>query len=160
MANRELLLYAYAEAKKSGDKSTHIGAILTNESGFIVARGHNDIPTPCCDKPERRVAPLKYPWVCHGEVWAILDAAKRGIPTEGLTMVATWAACPECAKCLIMAGIKKLVRHVIPIQQTNTKWLEGIVIADQMFKEAGVEVVDFTEQLFTTVLFNGKEIDV
>jgi dCMP deaminase len=153
-----LLKEAYIEARKSGDISTQNGSLLVDPvTGEIVSRGHNDIPEVCCDRPERRQSPLKYPWVHHAEEWAITDACRRGAKTEGLTMYATWAACAECAKSIVMSGIKRLVRHDPP-EHAYPKWADSIAIGDQMLLEAGVEVISVKEHINEFVRFNGKEV--
>lgn len=159
MSDIEYLKRAYEIARLSGDLSTQNGAILVNRHGDIIGQGRNDIPEMCCDKPERRQAPLKYPWVHHAEAWAVTDAARNGHPTEGATMYATWAACAECAKVIVMSGVKKLVRHDPP-EHAHPKWADSIAIGDQMFQEAGVEVVNVKEHLGESVRFNGQVVQL
>jgi deoxycytidylate deaminase len=160
MTDAEYLKLAYEEARKSGDLSTQNGAILVDSAtGQIVARGRNDIPEMCCDRPERRQRPLKCHWVCHAESWVLATAARTGVRTGGLTMYATWAACAECAKAIVMCGVKKLVRHHTPLHDHAT-WADSIAIGDQMFAEAGIEVVDLAVELGETVRFNGEVVTV
>ena len=42
----------------------------------------------------------------HAEAAAIAQAAKRGLPTQGATLVVTDFPCPVCAKLIAAAGIK------------------------------------------------------
>jgi deoxycytidylate deaminase len=45
----------------------------------------------------------------HAEAAALLDAARRGSPTQGLTLYSTTYPCHLCAKELVAAGIKRVV---------------------------------------------------
>jgi dCMP deaminase len=156
----QLLKAAYAEARKSGDLSTQNGAVLVNAVGEIVARGHNDIPAMCCDKPDRRQRPLKYQWTEHAERGAIYDAAKRGVATDGLTLVCPWLACADCGRAIVCAGVVRVVRHKIPQHAERPDWASSIAVADEMFREAGVEIVEVEGPLGETFRFDGKEVTV
>lgn len=152
--NLDLLKIAYEYARdNSTDQSTQNGAILMKNT-HIVAYGANKFPTGVKETPERLKRPLKYQFFCHAESSAILDAAKNGISTNGLSMVACWAACSECAKTIIQAGIKHLITHKIP-EHSSPKWQESIKIADIMFEEAGVLVDRVEGVVGIQVLFDG-----
>jgi len=45
----------------------------------------------------------------HAEMASLLDAAKRGVPVEGLTMFATTFPCHNCARHIIAAGIREVI---------------------------------------------------
>lgn len=152
---------AYGWASRSGDLSTQNGAILVRPgTGEIVAAGWNDIHGPMEDRQERRVRPAKYEWTEHAERTAILDAARRGVATEGLTMYCPWFACADCGRAIILAGIKRVVGHKIPQHDTRPDWAASIATAAQMFKEAGVETAYLTEKLGVTFRFCGEIIEV
>ena len=83
--------------------------------------------------------------VCHAERNALDNAP---IPVEGATMFATLMPCSECAKSIIQRGIKKVVVPPWP-GRDNYDWDTDIYnwkISDQMFKEAGVELVFFSRR--------------
>jgi deoxycytidylate deaminase len=152
---------AYAEAAKSRDWSTQIGTLLVDPTtGGVLTAGHNDIPAGCADHPDRRVRPLKYEWVEHAEQAAIHAAAKRGVPTAGLHMYATWAACGPCGSAIVASGIRRLYRHMAPVQKTRSDWAASLVVADTMFAEAGVEVVNCEGELGVEFRFNGELVRV
>lgn len=155
------LKLAYAEAAKSGDLSTQNGAVLVDpDSGAVVAAGHNDIPEMCCDKPERRQRPTKYQWTEHAERAAILDAARGAVGTVGLVMYCQWLACADCGRAIVLAGIKRVVRHRIPAHDSRPDWAASIAVADEMFAEAGVEVIEVRGELGATFRFNGEPLAV
>jgi deoxycytidylate deaminase len=58
-------------------------------------------------------------------------------------MVCGWSACTDCARAIICAGIKTLVRHNQASDRSPDSWKQNIVIADQMLKEAGIEIIDY-----------------
>lgn len=158
-SDAEYLRLAYAEAQKSGDLSTQNGAVLVDTwTGAVVAVGHNDIPEMCCDRPERRQRPEKYAWTEHAERASILDAARRGVKTEGLVMYCPWLACADCGRAIVLAGIRRVVRHKIPLHTTRPDWQASIAVADQMFREAGVEVVEYEKPLGVQFRFNGEVV--
>ena len=95
----------------------------------------------------------------HAERWAILDAARRGKKLDGCIMVAAWASCHDCARAIIWSGIRVLIRHSI-IQHDSPNWRESCTVGDAMLREAGVEIIDFTERLGCSVLFNGKIVNL
>ena len=129
--------YKFAAAN-STDLSTQIGVILVNNSGTPVAWGANHFPRGVIETPERLQRPTKYLYVAHAELESILDAARNGIRTEGLSMYGTWVACNECAKSIIDSGIIKVVGHKKTMDTAPERWLEPIRIAAEMFNEAGV----------------------
>ncbi len=139
----KFLKAAYTLAAKSPDPSTQNGAVIVDESDRIIGEGCNVFPEGVIESDDRWERPLKYKFIEHAERSAVYDAAKRGNPTNGLTMYCPWSACSDCARAIIRSGIKTLVGHegIRAKVRKDDKWLHEIAIADQMFKEAGVEVI-------------------
>lgn len=142
----EFMLEAYRWAERfSTDSSTQNGAVLVR-NGKIVAYGANHFPEGVRDIPERWERPIKYSYVVHAEAASILEAARCGIPTQGLTMYAAWIACAECSKMIIQAGIKEVVGHkpdassIAHITHLNGSWDQSISIGMEMLRESGVVV--------------------
>ncbi len=161
LADADYLRMAYAEAAKSGDLSTQNGAVLVNPlTGEVVARGFNDIHAPMVDRPERRVRPAKCEWTEHAERTAILDAARRGVKTEGLWLYCPWFACADCGRAIVLAGITRCVGHKIPQHDARPDWAASIASAAQMFRESGVETDYLTDRLGVKFRFCGEEIEV
>ena len=159
------LRQAYAEAAKSGDTSTRVGAVLISSEGVRLGSGCNDIYPACCDAPDRRVRPFKYKWVAHAELVAVGEAVRRGrgglVP--GATLYASWAACADCAKAIALSGVARLVRHVRPDGapwMNHGDWAESAAVGDQIMRAAGVEIVDVRAVLDRTALLNGLEVRV
>lgn len=157
--------FAYTLASNSKDESTQNGAVIVGRNVFfdkdvVVGSGWNDIPGLLHDTPERRQRPLKYQWTEHAERAAIYDAARTGFATHDATMYCPWLACADCGRAIVMAGIKRVVRHKIPEHETQFNWLFSITVADEMFKEAGIEIVELVGKIGATIRFGGVMIDV
>lgn len=127
--------HARHAATKSKD-STQVGAVLTDDNRVSLLACYNGPPIGVLDKPERRIAPVKYLFVAHAEQNIIAFAARRGLRTEGLTLFVTHLCCDGCAKLVIQAGIKSVYigpgKTKMPVQQFEAAAL--------MFKEAGVSM--------------------
>ena len=83
-----------------------VGAVLVKE-GNIISMGYNGTPAGMdngCEKDNVTV-----PHVIHGEVNAILKAAKTGISVNGGTLYLTLSPCLDCSKLILQSGIKRVV---------------------------------------------------
>lgn len=143
-----LIYDAYVVARESPDPSTQNGALLWNSAGQLIGVDHNRFPQGVEYTAERFERPLKYEVIEHAERNAIYWAAAAGRKTLYSTMVAPWAACSDCARAIIQAGVKRLVRHQQATDHANSlaapgkDWSGSISTADQMLHEAGVEIID------------------
>jgi dCMP deaminase len=142
-----LIYDGYIVAQDSPDPSTQNGALLWNPAGDLIGVDCNRFPEGVEYTAERWERPLKYEVIEHAERNAIYWAAAAGRKTLGSTMVAPWAACSDCARAIIQAGVKRLVRHKQATihgagGSTGEKWDDSISTADMMLKEGGVEVID------------------
>jgi dCMP deaminase len=156
--NYYYIKYAYELAVKSPDPSTQNASLLISDDGEIISEGINEFPRDVKYKPERWERPLKYKIIEHAERNSIYKAAKLGRSTEGLTMFCPWAACSDCARAIIQAGIKKLVTHKQALDKSPSFWGEEIKVAFTMLKEASVEVFLYDGFIGTKeqVLHSGK----
>lgn len=167
------LRVAHQFAETSPDPSTQNGAILvqTDAEGLdhVIGGGCNEFPRGVLYNAERFERPLKYSYIEHAERNSILDAARKGNCTDGATMYVLWAACADCARAIIQAGIKRVVTHAFYHTQDNTSttggrkdWAASIDPAFTMLREAGVEIVFFDESLGSPVpvRFNGQPISL
>lgn len=154
------LRYAYEIARDSPDPSTQNGAFIRDEYGPLFSTfASNTFTDGVAMNNERWERPAKYSFVEHAERGAIYKAARRGIRTEGLEMVAAWAACADCARAVVQAGIVRLIRHNPPNRDEGAeRWLASIEIGDTIMREGGVEIVDVTDALSDApvVLRDGK----
>lgn len=123
---------------KSKDPSTKVGAIVVDNNNRIVSTGYNGFPVGVLEPKERWERPLKYEFVCHAELNALIYS---GFTLDG-TLYCTHYPCSNCGKYIIQAGIKRIV---IPKQEKKDP--ESSVgktqdLAETMFSEVGISVTE------------------
>jgi len=116
-----------------------VGAVLVID-GHILATGYNGVPkglTHCgdvgCIRQEQNIPSGERHELCrglHGEMNALLQAARYGIKIEGATMYTTTYPCVLCAKMIINAGVTRVV--------TASDYPDDL--AKEMLSQAGVGV--------------------
>jgi deoxycytidylate deaminase len=152
---RHRLAEAYTAALHSPDTSTQNGAVLYRGDQRIAA-ACNAPPIPMRDEYNER--PLKYSYFEHAERAVILKAAKHGSMTNGTVMYCPYAACADCARAIILAGVIEVVAHKPCMDKTPDRWKTPILIAREMFRISGVKFTEFEESLDSQVdiLFDEK----
>lgn len=145
-------------AAESADPRTQNGAIIRSRNGAVISAA-NQLP-PIVTTPDRLAHPTKYSYMEHAERHAIYRAARAGISTDGATLYCPWFACSDCARAIILAGVTRVVGHVMPRRLTPERWVETVAVADIMFREADVEVVFLDDTLDARFLFNGEFLDL
>lgn len=83
-----------------------VGAVLVKD-GNIISFGYNGTPHGIdndCEKDD-----VTLPEVIHGEVNAILKAAKNGVSVDGATLYLTLSPCLDCSKLILQSGVKRVV---------------------------------------------------
>lgn len=142
----DLIRTAYHTAfLESDDNDTHVGALLINE-GWLISSA-NRLPDNVERIKERLRRPNKYKWIEHAERGVIFRAASEGFVTRGATMVAPWAACPDCARAIVCAGISELVVHGPARNKSPKDWAEQMAIGDEILKEGGVKLTVIDDQI-------------
>ena len=74
---------AEVSALRSKDPNTKVGACLVDENNKVVSLGYNGMPIGCKDSEmpwgnsSENYLNTKYPFVCHAELNAILNAAGK-----------------------------------------------------------------------------------
>lgn len=96
-------------AKRSKDPNTQVGACIVNEENRVAGVGYNGMPNGNdIDFSWEREADWldsKYPYVVHAELNAILNTEES---LKGCSIYVSLFPCPECAKAIVQAGIKKV----------------------------------------------------
>lgn len=136
---RKYLEVAYAIAKLSKDKSTHVGAVVLGPNGEVRSVGYNGAPRGCAaDEDERGDArPEKYYWFSHAELNAITNAARVGTPLDGGVLVVTHPPCMDCARAIVQAGVKQVFCPA-PDTDFQERWKEHIERSKKLFWECEV----------------------
>ena len=129
-------------AKRSTCLRRHVGAILVKDRR-ILATGYNGAPAGLkhceevgCLRNDTSIPSGERHELCrglHAEQNAIIQAAYHGIRIVGSTLYCTNKPCVICTKMIINAGVRKIYYE------------EGYddQLADQMLREAGIEIVRF-----------------
>ena len=103
---------AMLSARRSKDPNTQVGACIVNHRNRIMSVGYNGLPAGCSDEKfpweaEGEHLDTKYPYVCHAELNAILNAGGRSL--ENCKIYVALFPCNECAKAIIQCGIRAVV---------------------------------------------------
>ncbi len=124
----------------------HIGAVVVKDKR-ILTTGYNGAPSGvanCVERGECLRDKLGIPsgtrhelcYAVHAEQNAIAQAAKLGISLQDATLYCTHQPCVICAKMIINSGISKVIyKYGYPDE-----------FSLELFKEAGVAVVNFNEE--------------
>lgn len=146
--DRHFLQLAADHARMSKDPSTRVGAVIIGPDREIRSAGFNGFPRGIEDTAERLSdREMKLRLVVHGEMNAVLAAARVGTPLKGCTLYlsatdntgAVWGG-PPCTRCtveVIQAGIIEIVSW--PQKAVPSKWHDDLVLAHQIIDEAGVK---------------------
>jgi len=128
-------------ARRSTCLRRHVGAIIVRDKR-ILATGYNGAPkglAHCletgCLREKMGVPSGRMQELCrglHAEQNAIIQAALFGVSIENSIIYSVTQPCVVCAKMIINAGIKRVV-----FDETYPDPL-----AEQMFEEAGVDLVN------------------
>ena len=133
---------AMLSSYRSKDPNTRVGACIVNNKNRIMSMGYNGFPMGCSDDefPWDRSGEeynTKYPYVCHAELNAILNA--RGANLEECKIYVALFPCNECAKAIIQSGIKEIVYLSDKYDGTP-----GNRASKRMFDAAGVKYTKLT----------------
>lgn len=145
--DRHFLRLALEHARMSKDPSTKVGAVIVGPDREILSAGFNGLPRGIADTAERlndRETKLKL--IVHGEMNAILAAARSGVRLKGCTLYVAatdssgkiWGG-PPCVRCTVetmQAGIEEIVSW--PMRTAPERWHGDLVIARGLLEEAGI----------------------
>lgn len=155
----------YRIAARSRDPRTKIGAVLVHwDEKIPIMRSYNGIVQKVKDLPNRMERPEKYFWMSHAERNSIFLCARKGISTEGTTMLTQGIPCCDCADAVIQSGIIEVVVHKqwqFYEEKFNwEKWNESAKRSEIKFKEAGVKIRVWDGLLNETGYLDGKKISI
>ncbi len=155
---QEMLRNAYHVAEfYSDDPNTKNGAVLVNREGRPIASAANCFARGVITTPDRLQRPKKYAFMEHAERNVIYAAALKGEITEGATLYSPWYACADCARAIVQAGIVRVIGHKQMFDRTPEHWKESIAYGNEMFREAGVETLQYDGPIGDcTGLINGE----
>ena len=139
-------------ARMSKDPSTKIGAVIVGPDREIRSAGFNGFPRGIADdlcRLQNRETKLQL--MVHGEMNAILAAARVGIPLKDCTMYiaamsgtvdSVWGG-PPCIRCtveIIPAGITRIISR--PFKNVPSRWKQDLQLSRFFLTEAGIEYLE------------------
>lgn len=142
--DRYFLGLALAASRMSRDPSTRVGSIIVLE-GSVISTGWNGFPQGIAEDSRMDDREVKLKLMVHGEMRAILSAARVGTSVQGATL---YTACegtagiwggPPCTRCAvecIEAGIREVVSY--PFKSVPSRWLDDLRLAELLLQEAHV----------------------
>ena len=138
--DKRYLALAKEVASWSKDPSTQVGAVTVGNKKEVLSQGFNGFPRGIVDSEDRyNNRETKYKYVVHAEMNAIYNATYSGVSLDGAVLyVYGLPICSECAKGIIQVGIKKVI---IEKSKELENWNESVALSQEMFDEAGVELV-------------------
>lgn len=148
--------YAYDLAAYSPDQSTQVGAVIISDD-VVIGEGYNRFPMGVEYTEARWERPAKYAWIEHAERNAVYTCARWGRQSYGATMYATGAACADCARAIVQAGITRVVTHP---RIGHGAWAESVAIGDQIMLEGGVQLEVVTFEVGRSIRLEGKMVDM
>lgn len=131
-------------SRKSKDRSTKVGVVISGPDNEVRSTGYNGFPRGIDDNPEdRHERPAKYMWTEHAERNAIYNAARAGVSLKGCTLYLNFAPipCTDCARAIIQVGITRIVGKNIKFTGKGSHWDENLSASERMLIEANVEMV-------------------
>lgn len=147
----------YREALLSPDISTKLGAIVV-EDGWNVGQGRNEFVQGFGDKPEHYERPLKYAITEHAERNAIFSVYRKRRFCTGLTLFCSWVACPDCARAIVLSGIREVICHKECMDRTPDRWRELVDTGLLILKQGGVKLFQWSGKIGGIENLNNGEI--
>lgn len=104
---------ALLSAKRSKDPNTKVGACIVSKDNRILSIGYNGAPNGFDDnyfpwKREGEFLEVKYAYVCHAELNAILNYPGVRESLKDAKIYVDLFPCNECAKAIVQSGIKEV----------------------------------------------------
>ena len=123
----------------SKDPSTKVGCVIVGPDREVRSTGFNGFPRGISDTPERlNDRPLKYKLVVHGEMNAILHAARIGVSLKECIAYTTLPSCSQCSIAIVQAGIVQTI-HPDDLDIPD-RWKPDFDLGGDILKEGGVLV--------------------
>lgn len=142
---------------RSKDPGTQVGACIVNEDNKIMSVGYNGFPRGCSDdefpweREADRETDTKYPYVCHAELNAILNAGGNSL--KDCRVYVALFPCNECAKAIIQSGIKEVIYNSDKYADTDL-----VKASKRMLQCAGVKLTEFSSDKKIVINFSKEEI--
>lgn len=100
---------AIKATSNSDDIHTRVGAVLIPRDGAEVISGSNNFLDGSNAKKLPTERPHKYIYIQHAERNVLYKCLRKGVSTEGATLVCTLAPCEDCLRACVQSGIRMVV---------------------------------------------------
>jgi len=132
---------ALLSGERSKDPNSQVGACIVSPDNKILSIGYNGFPAGCADENlpwdrEGEFLDTKYPYVCHGELNAILNYT--GTTLKGSRIFVGLFPCNECTKAIIQSGIKEII--YLEDKYANT---DSVKASKLMLEMSGVKITKY-----------------
>lgn len=141
MDNSFYMRIARSVAQMSPDTGRKTSCVLVEPGGNILALACNRFPDGVQSTPDRLQRPAKYIYIEHAERIAICSAARHGVALKGSTAYLPWFPCSDCARCMVQAGIAKMIAVEPDWDDERYNFRDSLAILN----EGGVEIEYTTE---------------
>lgn len=134
---------AHEQAMLSNKENTKVGALLIDENGLILLSECNNYIEPIYSNPSILNKETRKFYSEHAERRIIYSALKKGISKmSDKTLVVTHFPCCECARSIILTGIRKIVVNSIDFDSPfYIKWIENIKVSYEMLNSNDVLIL-------------------
>lgn len=131
------------QAKLSSKENTKVGALLIDNKGLVLLSECNDYIEPVYSNPSILNKVERKLYSEHAERRIIYSALKKGISEmSDKTLVVTHFPCCECARSIILTGIRKIVVDSIELDSPfYIKWIKNIKVSYEMLNSNDVLVL-------------------
>ena len=157
--HRVYLRQAYIHAQaRSQDSNTQNGALIVFPSSGIISADANRYAS--ITQPEYQ---QKYDYIEHAERSVIYRCVSKGLSTANTHMYCPFISCPECARAIVMSGIKRVVGHKTIWDIIPERWKSKCNIGINILEGGGVEVLLYDGKVLNDqefkIRFNGELIE-
>lgn len=149
MTDIDYLREAMRYAKANSHDRTQVGAVLVAGKRTVYAANRRVVD----------IAIDRRDIIEHAERTAIYKAAACGVPTAGAVLYAPWFACTDCARGIILAGVRQVVGLVSLREATPERWRHNLDTADRMLLAAGVGLRWLNDAVGVTIIFDGRAME-
>lgn len=133
---------AHATASRMSCDRARVGAILVDPRNQIISTGYGGAPrgVDICDDVGHILEHDHCVRTVHAEHNAVLQAARRGVATDGATMYTTHYPCFDCCKVIIQAGVMSVI-YEIPYRVEDLRNMR----AKKWMEECGIQILSISE---------------
>jgi dCMP deaminase len=148
---------AKLSAMRSKDPSTQVGACIVGKNNRILSIGYNGAPNGFEDEAfpwdrNGNALDTKYPYVCHGEMNAILNYSGNRRDFENAKIYVDLFPCNECAKLIIQSGINEVIYLSDKYAETD-----NVIAAKRLFDICGIKYNQLAKEKQKVLTLSIKE---